>query len=103
MASTIAFSAVPPIPRPSIPGGHQPAPIPGTVRSTQSTMLSLGFSIAKRALFSEPPPFAATRTSTVPPGTSSTCTAAGVLSPVLRRAPKGGATMDARRRLSGSR
>ena len=42
---TIAFSAVPPIPKPSIPGGHQPAPICGTVSTTQSTMLSEGFNI----------------------------------------------------------
>ncbi len=42
LASSIAFSAVPPMPMPSIPGGHQPAPIVGTVFSTQSTRLSLG-------------------------------------------------------------
>ena len=43
---TIAFSAVPPMPMPSIPGGHQPAPIVGTVLSTQSTMESEGLSMA---------------------------------------------------------
>ena len=37
LASNMAFSAVPPMPMPSIPGGHQPAPIVGTVLSTQST------------------------------------------------------------------
>src|SRR5437660_338842 len=35
-AISIAFSAVPPMPMPSIPGGHQPAPMVGTVLSTQS-------------------------------------------------------------------
>ena len=37
LAISIAFSAVPPMPMPSMPGGHQPAPIVGTVFSTQST------------------------------------------------------------------
>jgi hypothetical protein len=45
---------------PRMPGGHQPAPIVGTVFSTQSTMESDGLSIANFDLFSEPPPFAAT-------------------------------------------
>ena len=40
LASSIAFSAVPPMPMPSMPGGHQPAPIVGTVLSTQSTIES---------------------------------------------------------------
>ena len=62
------MSAVPPTPMPSMPGGHQPAPISGTVSSTQSTIESDGFSIANVALFSEPPPFAATVTSTLSPG-----------------------------------
>lgn len=70
-AITIAFSAVPPIPMPSMPGGHQPAPIVGTVLSTQSTIESDGFSIANFDLFSEPPPFAATCTSILSPGTIS--------------------------------
>jgi hypothetical protein len=55
------------------------------------------------ALFSEPPPLAATVTSTVLPGTSSTWTTAGVLSPVFFRANNGSATMDGRSRFSGSR
>ncbi len=101
LAISIAFSAEPPMPMPSMPGGHQPAPMVGTVLSTQSTRLSLGFRMAKRDLFSEPPPFAARRTSTLSPGTSSTCTMAGVLSPVFLRAPMGGDTIDARSRLSG--
>src|SRR3546814_105936 len=46
LASSIAFSAVPPMPIPSMPGGHQPAPIVGTVFSTQSTIESDGLSIA---------------------------------------------------------
>ncbi len=70
LASIMAFSAVPPIPIPSIPGGHQPAPIVGTVLSTQSTIESDGFSMASLDLFSEPPPFAATVISTLLPGTS---------------------------------
>ena len=47
------------MPMPSMPGGHQPAPIVGTVFSTQSTMESDGSSITNLDLFSEPPPFAA--------------------------------------------
>ena len=69
LASSVAFSAVPPMPMPSMPGGHQPAPIVGTVFSTQSTIESEGFSIASLDLFSLPPPLAATCTSTVLPGT----------------------------------
>ncbi len=65
LASSIAFSAVPPMPMPSMPGGHQPAPILGSFSSTQSTTLSDGLSIANLDLFSEPPPLAATVTSTV--------------------------------------
>jgi hypothetical protein len=102
-ASSIAFSAVPPMPMPSIPGGHQPAPMPGSWLTTHSTTSSLGLSIAKRALFSEPPPLAPMRTSTLSPGTSSKCTTAGVLSPVFLRAPAGSATMEARNTLSGCR
>ena len=71
LASSIAFSALPPMPMPSMPGGHQPAPIVGTVFSTQSTIESDGFSITNFDLFSEPPPLAAIFTSTVLPGTSS--------------------------------
>ena len=101
LAISIAFSAEPPIPIPSIPGGHQPAPMVGTVFSTQSTRLSLGFRIANFDLFSDPPPLAASFTSTRSPGTSSTWTTAGVLSPVFLRAPMGGETMEARSTLSG--
>ena len=85
MASSIAFSAVPPMPIPSMPGGHQPAPIVGTVLSTQSTIESLGLSITNLLLFSLPPPFAATCTSTVLPGTKVTLVTAGELSPVFLR------------------
>ena len=102
-ARTTALSAVPPTPMPSMPGGHQPAPIAGTVSSTQSTSESEGFSIASVDLFSEPPPLAATVTSTVSPATSSTCTTAGVLSPVFFRSKRGSATIEARRRFSTSR
>ena len=102
-ASSIAFSALPPTPMPSKPGGHQPAPMPGTVSTTQSTIESDGSSIANLALFSEPPPFAAMRTSTVFPGTMSKCTTAGVLSRVLTRVDAGSRTIDARSVLSGSR
>jgi len=45
LASSTAFSAVPPMPMPSIPGGHQPAPICGIISSTQSTIESDGLSI----------------------------------------------------------
>jgi hypothetical protein len=60
LASSIAFSGVPPMPMPRMPGGHQPAPMVGTVFSTQSTMESEGLSITNFDLFSEPPPLAAT-------------------------------------------
>ena len=103
LASSIAFSAVPPMPMPSMPGGHQPAPIVGTVFSTQSTRLSLGFIITNLDLFSLPPPLAATITSTVLPGTSVIWTTAGVLSLVFLRSKCGSATIDARSGLSGSR
>ena len=93
-ASSIAFSAVPPTPIPSMPGGHHPAPIVGTVFNTQSTSESDGFSITNLDLFSEPPPVAAIFPSTVLPMTSSKCTTAGVLSFVLRRAPSGSATIE---------
>ena len=83
-----------------MPGGHQPAPISGTVSSTQSTIESEGFSIVSIDLFSEPPPLAATVTSTVLPATSSTCTTAGVLSPVFRRVKRGSATIEGRSRFS---
>src|SRR3990167_559631 len=46
LAITAAFSAVPPMPMPSMPGGHQPAPISGTVLSTQSTIESDRLSMA---------------------------------------------------------
>jgi hypothetical protein len=101
LASTAAFSAVPPMPIPSMPGGHQPAPMVGSVFTTQSTMESDGLSIASLDLFSEPPPLAATRTSTVSPGTTSMWITAGVLSPVLRRAPAGSSSIEARSTLSG--
>ena len=101
-AISMAFSAVPPTPIPSMPGGHQPAPIVGTVFITQSTIESDGFSITNLDLFSEPPPLAATLTSSLSPGTSSTCTTAGVLSRVFLRANSGSSTTDARSVLSGS-
>jgi hypothetical protein len=62
LAISMAFSAVPPMPMPSMPGGHQPAPMVGTVFSTQSTTLSLGLSMIILDLFSLPPPLAATVT-----------------------------------------
>ena len=101
LASSIAFSGVPPMPMPMMPGGHQPAPISGIFLSTQSTRSSDGFSIANLALASEPPPLAAQITSTWSPGTISKCTTAGVLSLVLRRAPAGSASTEARSGLSG--
>ena len=55
------------MPMPSIPGGHQPAPICGSISSTQSTIESLGFIILNFDLFSLPPPLAATSTETVLP------------------------------------
>ena len=102
-AISIAFSAVPPMPSPRMPGGHQPAPIVGTVFMTQSTMESDGLSITNFDLFSEPPPFAATSTSSVSPGTSETWITAGVLSFVFFRLPAGSASTEARSLLSGFR
>jgi hypothetical protein len=72
----------------------------GTNESTQSTMLSEGSRQANFDLFSEPPPLAATITSTLSPGTSSTCVTAGVLSPVLFLLPSGSASIEARSGLS---
>ena len=92
LAMSMAFSAVPPMPMPSIPGGHQPAPMVGTVLSTQSTMESDGLSMANLDLASEPPPLAATVTSTSPPGRSRD-DQAGVLSPVFLRVKAGSARM----------
>ena len=103
LAISMAFSAVPPMPMPSIPGGHQPAPIVGTVFSTHSTTESLGLSITNLLFASDPPPLAATVTSTLSPLTSSTLTTAGVLSLVLMRLPAGSACSEARSLLSGSR
>ena len=103
LARSMAFSAVPPMPMPSMPGGHQPAPMVGTVLSTHSTTESEGLSMANFDLASDPPPLAATVTSTVEPFTSSTLTQAGVLSLVFLRAPAGSAWREARSLLSGSR
>ena len=91
LARSMAFSAVPPMPMPSMPGGHQPAPMVGTVLRTQSTTESEGLSMANLDLASEPPPLAATVMSTVSPVTSSTKTAAGVLSLVFLRVQAGSA------------
>ena len=101
LAISMAFSAVPPTPMPSMPGGHQPAPMVGTVFNTQSMIESEGLSMANLDLASEPPPFAATLTSTLLPGTSSTLITAGVLSPVLLRVNIGSARTEARSLLSG--
>ncbi len=68
------------MPMPSMPGGHQPAPMSGTVLSTQSTSESDGFSMTNFDLFSEPPPLAATVISSSSPGTSCVWMTAGVLS-----------------------
>ena len=103
LASSMAFSAVPPMPIPNMPGGHQPAPMVGTVFRTQSTMESDGLSMTNLDLASEPPPLAATWTSTVAPGTSCMWITAGVLSRVFWRFPAGSARTEARRTLSGSR
>ena len=70
LARSMAFSGVPPMPTPSSPGGHQPAPIVGTTSSTQSATESEGFSIANFAFASLPAPFAATSTDSLSPGTT---------------------------------
>src|ERR1700722_13770374 len=103
LAMTMAFSAVPPMPMPSMPGGHQPAPMVGTVLRTQSTMESDGLSMANFDLASEPPPLAATMTSTSAPLTRETSTTQGVLSKVFLREKAGSARMLPRSLLSGSR
>ena len=102
LANKTAFSAVPPMPTPKTPGGHQPAPMSCTTLKIQSTMLSDGLSIASFALFSDPPPLAAIFTSTLLPGTKRTCTTAGVLSLVLARLPAGSDTIEALRGFSGN-
>ena len=66
-------------------------------------MESLGFIILNFDLFSLPPPFAATSTDTVEPGTISTWSTQGVLSLVLRRVNAGSASTDARSLFSGLR
>ena len=103
LAISMAFSAVPPTPMPSMPGGHQPAPIVGTVFMTQSTRLSLGLSMMNLLLFSLPPPLAATVTSSLSPGTTVMWITAGVLSLVFLRLNSGSSSTEARSRLSGSR
>ena len=80
LASSTQCSAVPPMPMPSIPGGHQPAPICGSISITQSAIESLGFIILNLDLFSLPPPLAATSTTTLLPLTISTWSTQGVLS-----------------------
>src|SRR3546814_9302097 len=67
-----------------------------TLFRSQSTIESDGLSIANLDFASEPPPLAATITSTVLPGTTLTLTTPGVLSPVLRRRPAGSASTLAR-------
>ena len=84
-----------------MPGGHQPAPIVGTVFTSQSTIESDGLSIVSLDLFSEPPPFAASAISTSLPGTTSMWMTAGVLSFVFLRSKYGSFTMEARSMLSG--
>ena len=101
LASSMAFSGVPPMPMPSTPGGHQPAPMAGTIDSTQSLTESLGFSTANLAFASLPPPLAATSTFSRSPGTRRVWITAGVLSPVLVRSPSGSASTEPRSRLSG--
>lgn len=96
LASAITRSALPPTPMPRMPGGHQPAPRLSTVSTTQSATLPLGFSVVNLALFSDPPPLAATSTSTVSPATISTVSMQGVLSPEFLRAPNGSTTTLAR-------
>ena len=73
----------------------------GTVFSTQSTTESEGLSMTNLLLASEPPPLAATITSTVLPDTTLMLTTAGVLSRVLLRLPAGSASTEARNLLSG--
>ena len=85
LAIKTAFSAVPPIPMPIMPGGHHPAPICLTVSMTWSTRESEGFSILSDDLFSDPPPLAPRVISTVSPGTISIMMMAGVLSFVFLR------------------
>ncbi len=89
------------MPMPKMPGGHQPAPMVGTVFDTESTMESDGLSMANFDLLSEPPPLAAQITSILSPLTISMCTTAGVLSLVFWRLPAGSRKMDARNLLSG--
>ena len=84
-----------------MPGGHQPAPMVGTVFSTQSSTLSLGLSMTILDLFSLPPPLAATVMSSLLPVTISVKITAGVLSWVFLRANCGSATTLARKVLSG--
>src|ERR1035437_10935207 len=90
LARVMAFSAVPPMPMPSMPGGHQPAPMVGTVLRTQSVMESDGLSMANLDLASEPPPLLATVMSRAEPSINSTTTMAGGLSRGFVREKAGG-------------
>src|ERR1035438_5096557 len=101
LARVMAFSAVPPMPMPNMPGGHQPAPMVGTVLSTQSAMESDGLSMANLDLASEPPPLEATVMSRAEPSISSTTTMAGGLSFVFLLEKAGSARTLGRRTLSG--
>jgi len=75
----------------------------GTVFSTQSTMLSLGFIMIILLLFSLPPPLAATVMSSLSPGTTCMWMTAGVLSLVFLRSKMGSARMEPRSTLSAFR
>ncbi|MDI3493544.1 MAG: hypothetical protein PWP17_1427 [Desulfomicrobiaceae bacterium] len=98
LASAGARSKVPPIPTPTMVGGHGLGPASAMVRTTNSLIPfqpCAGFSMAMRDMFSDPPPLAMKRMRRVSPGTTWVWMMAGVLSPVFLRVR--GWHMDLRR------
>ena len=76
------------MPTPMISGGQGLPPDSSTVRRTNSMIASLparGRKLAKRLMFSQPPPLGSTLRCSWSPGTMSQWMTAGVLLPEFRR------------------
>ena len=100
LASSAAFSIVPPMPTPSTSGGHGLPPaarMRATMRSTTFALPSAGTSIHTALMFSLPPPFGATVSLSRSPAVSLTWTMAGVLSPVFVSRRSGSRMTDLRK------
>ena len=103
LASSIAFSALPPTPSPIMPGGHQPAPSAGHRLDDPVDDASRRVEGREARLVFRAAALRRDRQLEVSPGTSSTWTIAGVLSRVLTRENSGSATIEARSGLTSSR